>query len=307
MVPSYLRPFIILQSYCLAHVLCTKPNTVHIAALQAEVAMEVPSYDNVKVEILSHGIVALVTYNRPQSGNSLHPKMLAELVAALRWLHSNPTIRIMIQSGTGEFFNTGMELVDGDSMSFARGSDFHELNRILILSDKILIAAVNGPAAGYGVSSLALYDLVYSVPDAYFFTPFVKWGMAAEAASSFSFPRLMGHQKAASLFLAGDRITAQEASLNGLISKILPREQFLAQVVQIAARIALSAPASLRATKEQMRQPVRQELLDTNDRECDLIHNERYGYEEYQNAVKQFRVERLEKQELKRKITKGKI
>lgn len=269
--------------------------------------MKVPSYDNVKVEILSHGIVALVTYNRPQSGNSLHPKMLSELVAVLRWIHSNPTIRIMIQSGAGAFFNTGMELVDGDGMSFARGSDFHELNRILILSDKILIAAVNGPAAGYGVSSLALYDLVYSVPDAYFFTPFVKWGMAAEASSSFSFPRLMGHQKAALLFLAGDRITAQEGELSGLISKILPREQFLAQVVQIAARIAQSAPKSLRATKEQMRQLVRQDLLDANDRECDLIHSERYGFEEYQEAVKQFRIERLQKQNLKHKIIKGKI
>ncbi|KFY42752.1 hypothetical protein V494_02270 [Pseudogymnoascus sp. VKM F-4513 (FW-928)] len=269
--------------------------------------MEVPSYANVKVEIMNHGIVALVTYNRPQSGNSLHPKMLAELVAALKWIHSNPAIRIMIQSGTGTFFNTGMELVDGDGMSFAQGSDFHELNRIMILSDKILIAAVNGPAAGYGVSSLALYDLVYSVPDAYFFTPFVKWGMAAEAASSFSFPGLMGHQKAASLFLAGDRITAQEGEQIGLISKILPREQFLAQVIQIAARIAQSAPASLRATKEQMRQPVRQELLDANDQECDLIHNERYGYEEYQNAVKQFWAERLAKQNLKGTIVRGKI
>ncbi|KFY98224.1 hypothetical protein V498_01577 [Pseudogymnoascus sp. VKM F-4517 (FW-2822)] len=269
--------------------------------------MEVPSYDNVKVEILSHGTVALVTYNRPQSGNSLHPKMLAELVTALRWVDSNPDIRIMIQSGTGGFFNTGMELVDSGGMSFARGSDFHELNRILILSDKILIAAVNGPAAGYGMSSLALYDLVYSVPDAYFFTPFVKWGMAAEAASSFSFPKLMGHQKAALLFLAGDRITAQEGERNGLISKILPREQFLSQVIQIAERIAQYPPASLRATKDQMRQPVRRELLDANDRECDLIHSERYGYEEYQNALKQFRIERLKKKNLKDTINRGKI
>lgn len=72
-------------------------------------------------------------------------------------------------------------------------------------------------------------------------------------------------------------------------------------------RIAQSAPGSLRATKEQMRQPVRQELLDANDRECDLIHNERYGYEEYQNAVKQFRIERLEKQKLRDTITRGKV
>jgi peroxisomal 3,2-trans-enoyl-CoA isomerase len=69
-----------------------------------------------------------------------------------------------------------MELLDVNAeapISFEHGSDFHSLNKLLIESEKILIAAVNGPAAGYGVSSLALFDLVYSVPDAYFFTPFV--------------------------------------------------------------------------------------------------------------------------------------
>lgn len=68
---------------------------------------------------LEHGVVALVTYNRPQSGNSLHPQMLAELVTALRWIESQPSIRIMIQSGAGKFFNTGMELIDKVEMSFA--------------------------------------------------------------------------------------------------------------------------------------------------------------------------------------------
>lgn len=161
----------------------------------------------------------------------------------------------MVQSGAGKFFNTGIDLLDSDGMSFARGSDFHEINRILILSDKILVAAVNGPAAGYRMSSLALYDLVYSVPDAYFFMPFVKWGMAAEGGSSVSFPRLMGHQKAASLFLAAERISALEAERLGVVSKILPKEGFFEQVMQIAGTIAQSAPGSLRATKEQMRQP----------------------------------------------------
>ena len=263
--------------------------------------MAAPTYTYVQVQIIDNH-VGLVKYNRPQSGNSLLPKMLSEVVSAMKWMHNQSEVRIIIQTGAGTFFNTGMELVNSDGMSFARGSDFHEINRILIQSDKILIAAVNGPAAGYGVSSLPLYDLVYSVPDAYFFTPFVKWGMAAEGASSVSFPRLMGHQKAALLFLAADRITAQEAERIGLVSKILVKEQFLDQVIQVASKIAQSAPGSLRATKQLMRQPVRQDLLDANDRECDLIHQERYGYGEYQEAVKRFRIEQLEKRKLKSKI-----
>jgi Delta3-Delta2-enoyl-CoA isomerase len=269
--------------------------------------MESPPYTHVKLDILEYGHVALVTYNRPQSGNSLHPQMLADLAAAWRWVDGQPSIRVVVQSGAGKFFNTGMELLDSNGMSFARGSDFHEINRILILSDKILIAAVNGPAAGYGVSSLALYDLVYSVPDAYFFTPFVKWGMAAEGGSSVSFPRLMGHQKAASLFLAADHIGALEAERLGLVSKILPKDGFLERVIQIAGTIAQSAPGSLRATKEQMRQPVRQDLLEANDRECDLLHRERYGSAEYQAAVERFRAAKREKQRLEDDKHKHKI
>jgi peroxisomal 3,2-trans-enoyl-CoA isomerase len=267
--------------------------------------MEPPLYTHVKVQLATTGNVAILKYNRPQSGNSLHPQVLSEMLSALRWADNQPQIRVIIQSGEGKFFCTGMELLDldgPDTISFEQGSDFHSLNKLLILSEKVLIAAVNGPAAGYGVSSLALFDLVYSVPDAYFFTPFVKWGMAAEGASSFSFPRLMGHQKAATLFLAGDRISAIEAERLGLVSKILPKNDFIQAVTEIGTRIANSPPGALRATKRLMKDPVRQQLLDANDRECALIQNERFGFEEYREAIKQFKLE----QEKKRK-SQGKL
>jgi Delta3-Delta2-enoyl-CoA isomerase len=99
---------------------------------------------------------------------------------------------------------------------------------------------VNGPAAGYGTSSIALFDLVYAVPDAYFFTPFVKWGLCCEGCSSVTFSRIMGYQKAASLILAGDRLTAQELDNAGLITKILPKETFMNDVLTIARKIASS-------------------------------------------------------------------
>lgn len=264
--------------------------------------MEVPLYQYVEVQLTDDRHVAIVKYNRPQSGNSLHPKLLAEMVAAVKWADSHSEVRIIVQTGAGRFFNTGLDLEEGRGMSFAMGSDFHELNRILILSEKILIAAVNGPAAGYGVTCLALFDLVYSVPDAYFFTPFVKWGMAAEGASSFSFPRIMGHQKTAYLFLTGDRISVQEAERLGFISKILPKDNFLSRVMDSATKLAQSPPGSLRATKKLMKVPVLQSLLDANDRECSLIHNERFGFEEYREAIKQFRIEQERKQKQRSKI-----
>ena len=147
-----------------------------------------PQYAFVKLALHHDGALAVLSYNRPRSGNSLHPKLLADVLSAHQWLEAQPTVRIVIVTGAGKFFCTGMDLApdnsnddnnstsDDESMSFATNSPFHTLVRLLTLSPKILIAAVNGPAAGFGTSSLALYDLVYSVPGAYFFTPFVKVG-----------------------------------------------------------------------------------------------------------------------------------
>jgi len=165
------------------------------------------------------------------------------------------------------------------------------MHELLINTDKVLIAAVNGPAVGYGTSSIALFDLVYSVPDAYFFTPFVKWGLAAEACSSVSFARIMGRQKAASLILATERMTAQELESAGLITKILPRDNFLNEVMKIAQRISHLPPGALAFNKRLMMDPIRDELLAANERECDGLR-QRARTNEPREAVKAFEEEK---------------
>jgi peroxisomal 3,2-trans-enoyl-CoA isomerase len=266
---------------------------------------ELPSFRYVKVELLEDGAVGIVRYNRPRSGNSLHPVLVQETLAAFQWMEEHERVAVIIHTGEGKFYCTGMELLEHKTekaMSFALGSDFHMLNKHLISSQKVLIAAVNGPAAGYGVSSLALYDLVYCIPEAYFFTPFVKWGMAAEGASSYSFPAMMGHQKAAALFLAGDRISADEAQTLGLVTKVLDSNAFIDRVVDIACRIAKSPRGALMATKALMRAPVIQQLHKANDRECDLIHRERFESAEYFDAIQTFKIEQEMKKRSKVKL-----
>ncbi|KAL5342222.1 ClpP/crotonase-like domain-containing protein [Aspergillus crustosus] len=234
------------------------------------------------------GGILWVKLNRPQSGNSLHPDLVRELLDIIRWANSTPEIQIIILTGNGRFFCTGMDLSRDKELSFAPGDDFHQLNKALILTEKILIAAVNGPAIGYGATVLALCDLVYAVPDAYFFTPFVKWGMVPEAASSVSFPRLMGHQRASLLCLTGERIWAPEARELGLVSKVLPAEAFLGQVAEIAAGLSELPVGSLLETKRLLRKTVTKDLLDANDRECEVIVGERIPSGDLQRGREKF-------------------
>lgn len=142
------------------------------------------------------------------------------------------------------------------------------LNDILIRCKKVLIAAVNGPAIGYGTTSLALYDLVYAVPEAFFLTPFMKWGFCAEGCSSLTFERIMGRQRASALLLAGNRMTAEELKEAGMINKIFPTSSFRDEVSKIAQRIASYPPKALELTKGLMRNSTEDELIATNAREC---------------------------------------
>ncbi|KAL4909118.1 hypothetical protein BDW74DRAFT_174331 [Aspergillus multicolor] len=245
-----------------------------------------------------HGILWL-KYNRPQSGNSLHPSLVADALQALHWANTSPTVKIIIITGEGRFFCTGMDLTspDDEQLSFAPGGPFHQLNEALIRSEKIVVAAVNGPAVGFGVSSLALCDLVYAVSDAYFSTPFVKWGMVPEAAASVTFARIMGHQRAARLCLMGERITAEEARELGLVSTVLPREGFLERVLAEVEGIAGAPAGSLRATKTLMREPVISDLLEANDRECRMIHEERMPSGDPQRGRVAFQAAQREKRD----------
>ncbi|KAL2828846.1 ClpP/crotonase-like domain-containing protein [Aspergillus pseudoustus] len=252
----------------------------------------------IQLEGPSNGIL-WIKLNRPQSGNSLHPQLVRETLAAIRWADQSRTVKIIVLTGNGRFFCTGMDLSSNEEVSFALGDDFHQLNQALILTEKILIAAVNGPGIGYGATVLALCDLVYAVPDAYFFTPFVKWGMAPEASSSVSFSRLMGHQRAALLCLTGERIQTPEARELGIVSKILPAKDFLGQVEEIAARLADAPEGSLLQTKRLLKKTLTQDLLDANDRECEAIVEERIPSGDPQRGREVFQASQREKSKRK--------
>lgn len=172
----------------------------------------------------------------------------------------------------------------------------------MINSNKVLIAAVNGPAPGWGTSSLALHDLVYATPDAIFFTPFVQWGLCAEACSSYTFKSIMGRQKASALILAGSRMTAEELERAGLITKILAKDGFLSGVLDVAKGMVKLPKESLKLNKELMMRGTREDLLKVNDVELENLRQQTRGKESHE-AIRGFK----EMQEKKKKEQKAKL
>ncbi|KAH7139750.1 ClpP/crotonase-like domain-containing protein [Dactylonectria estremocensis] len=256
-----------------------------------------PQFPNFRVTLV--GAVAVLAYNHPETGNSLSHHMLKALLEATKWAVQNPAVRVIVQTGTGKFFTTGKNMAQysGDFDLSETLQTFKDINETLIKCPKVLIAAVNGPAVGYGTTCLALYDLVYSVPDAYFFTPFSKWALCPEGCSSVAFPLVIGHQKAAALLLAGDRMTATELSTAGLISKIIPApstESFMTEVLEVAERIAGYPPVALAASKKLLNDNRTAELLAANARECECLV-ERLSHQECQDGIIVFAKEQEQK------------
>jgi peroxisomal 3,2-trans-enoyl-CoA isomerase len=132
------------------------------------------------------------------------------------------------------------------------------------------------------------------VPDAYFFTPFVKWGLCAEACSSFSFANIMGRQKAAALILADERLTAADLERAGLVTAIISADVFLQEVMNKARRVARLPPQSLKFNKSLMMRTLRGPLLAANEAELKGLR-ERARSAEPKEAIKAFAEEQQAK------------
>lgn len=132
-------------------------------------------------------------------------------------------------------------MTSGDNTITAEVAAGSALSSVLNPYPKILIAAVHGAAIGWGCTQLSSFDLIYAHSQTAFFqTPFASLGIAPEGGSSYNFPRAMGKARAGALLFAGERLSAEEAWIGGLITSAIKAESvegFLEQVLDKARRI----------------------------------------------------------------------
>ncbi len=204
--------------------------------------------------------ITTITMNRADKKNALTLAMYDGIVDALKAAEADPTVRVVVITGAGSSFTSGNDLIDfmQNPPDLAGDSPVSRFLAAITTFPKVLIAAVNGIAVGVGMTMLLHCDLVYAADTAKLSMPFTALGLVPEAASSLIVPAMIGHRKAAELFLFGDQIEAARAAELGFVNEVVPAEALMAHVEAKAKRLTALAPSALRLTKQLMKSSSRE-------------------------------------------------
>ena len=197
------------------------------------------TYDTILVEAADG--VATITLNRPDSLNALNSAMRRELLAAFKAAGRDDAVRAIVLTGAGRGFCSGADLRGGATERAFRRVLADEYNPLIVaIRDlpKPVIAAVNGVAAGAGVSLALACDLVHASEDARFILAFIRIGLVSDSGSTRALVRTLGRHRAAALIFSGEPLGAAEARAAGLINEVVPGEQLSATAQAAAARLA---------------------------------------------------------------------
>lgn len=212
------------------------------------------------------GPIVTLTLNKPEERNALtSQEQWDAVVAATQRVQCDDTVKVVIVTGAGSAFCAGGNVKDfRDKKGLAAGSpaDIRENYRRGIQQiplafyrlDVPTIAAVNGPAIGAGCDLACMCDIRIASENAKFAESFVKLGLIPGDGGAWLLQRVVGYAKAAELSFTGDMIDAAEAARIGLVSKVVPADQLLAEARTLAERIAANPGNALRMTKRLLRE-----------------------------------------------------
>ncbi|MGQ0632566.1 MAG: enoyl-CoA hydratase/isomerase family protein [Sporichthyaceae bacterium] len=197
--------------------------------------------------------VATITLNRPHRKNGVTTSSVEEFIAALASVEANHRDRVLILTGAGGAFCSGMDLAEPmlpDELTFMR--------RIAVICTTLhdlpipTIAKVRGPAVGFGANLALCCDLAVAAEDAMFGELFADRGLSLDGGGSWSLPRLLGPQKAKEIAFFGARISGTEAAAIGMVNRAVPESALDGEVAAWAARLAAGPRRALSAMKAQL-------------------------------------------------------
>lgn len=198
--------------------------------------------------------LAIITLNRPKRLNAINSQLIADLSSAIDLIAKDNEIRAVIITGGVEYFCAGADISEIVHIKEVdQGFEFSR--RIQKVFDQIdnlpkpVIAAISGLALGGGCEMALACDLRLASETATIGVPEINIGVVPGAGGTQRLPRLLGICKAKELLFTGDRITAQEACQLGLINKVVPVGQLMAETRKMAEKLTTKPPLALKMAK----------------------------------------------------------
>jgi enoyl-CoA hydratase/carnithine racemase len=198
------------------------------------------------------GHLFIVTIDRPEVMNALHPPGNAELAGVFDEFAADPELWVAIVTGNGRAFSAGNDLkyqAAGGDRSGQPAAGFGGLTSRYDLN-KPVIAAVNGIAMGGGFEIALACDIIVAAENAVFALPEVRVGLAALAGGVHRLPRTIGTKQALGMILTGRRVSAAEGQQLGFVNEVVPEGQAVEGARRWATQILEASPMSVRASKQ---------------------------------------------------------
>jgi enoyl-CoA hydratase len=205
-------------------------------------------------EILTEvrGPIGIARLNRPDKLNALNIATMARLVEALEAFDANPDIRCMLVTGNERAFAAGAditEMAEASMVEMYQRNQFARWERIRRVS-KPIVAAVSGFVLGGGCELMMNCDIIIASETARFGQPEINLGIMPGAGGTQRLTRAVGKARAMDLILTGRMISAREALAWGLVSRVVPAENFFEEALSVCHELCNKSPLALRLAKE---------------------------------------------------------
>ena len=231
------------------------------------------TYDTIKLA-KDQGLATL-TLNAPDKLNAVSRRMIAEIKQAWEEIGGDGGVRAVLLTGTGRGFCAGADLSDPDRKNDADSGSaldkfFNPVIRTMRTLPKPIVAAVNGVAAGVGMSFAMAADITIAAKSASFLQAFARIGLLPDGGSTWFLPRLVGEQRARALAMLAPQISAEQAKQWGLVWDVVDDAELMPKATELARRLANGPTQSLARIKSAMNQASQNDLAQQLDLERDF-------------------------------------
>ena len=231
------------------------------------------TYQNIVVKI--EGAVGVITLNRPQALNALNAQLLDELGTALEAFEADKAVRAIVLTGSEKAFAAGAdikEMANQSAQEMAATNTFGRAQMRVAAIKKPIIAAVSGYALGGGCELAMMCDFILASDTAKFSQPEVTIGIMPGMGGTQRLIRAVGKAKAMEMILTGRMMDAAEAERSGLVARVVPAADLMAETMKVAGKIAEQSLPIIATAKKTVNQAYDSSLTDGLISERDLFH-----------------------------------